>query len=142
MKVFTIDEIRNYLEKQSDLETALTDLSEQNIIDAIPVTDINSLNYKKTDQNLKRYEDHIGMTKVKEYQRTLYRNTNGEQGRYWMALSPRWTDSKETTYKIGYWVNYGDDETYGFFYVEQILEWFNNPSIKLYQLGGTRERIR
>lgn len=146
-KVFTVKEIRNFLESHTGLKTALADLSEQSIIDAIPLTDFSSLNYEKSDENLELYEAQIGMTKEKTHQRTLYRNTDGKKGRYWMACSPKWIDPdddrrKTTEFHIGYWVNYGDDETYGWFTVEQIREWFNTPSIKLYELGGIRERIR
>ena len=63
-----------------------------------------------------------------------------------MALSPRWLDSglekmfNNTKYEIAYWVNYGDDNTYGWFSVEQIQEWLNNKDIQLHTLGGTKER--
>jgi hypothetical protein len=86
----------------------------------------------------------IGMKKRKDEQITLLRNTNGKQGKQWMACSPKWIESderkKNTKYEICYWVNYGDDMTYGWFTVEQIIQWFENPKIFLHELGGTKER--
>lgn len=142
--IFTIDEIRHYLQRHTDLETAILELTEENIVASIPLTDFESLNFEHTNENLLKYETMIGMTKEKDYQRTLYKKSKGKTGRYWMACSPKWInthDTSNTSFKITYWVNYGDDETYGSFTVEQIKEWFNNPDIKLYQLGGTRERV-
>ncbi len=63
-----------------------------------------------------------------------------------MALSPRWIDVAgevkkiKTEYEIAYWVNYGDDNTYGWFSVEQIIEWLTTPNLQLSELGGTKER--
>ena len=116
-------------------------LSEESIVRAIPIGDIDSLNFEKTKENLIKYEEFIGMTKEKAKMRQLYHKTNGDRGRYWLALSPEWNELKNSDFKISYWVNYGDNETYGRFTVEQIREWFNNPKIKLYQIGGVRERI-
>ena len=143
MKVFTIKEIQNFLKTQESIEDAIANLTERNIIDAIPVDDFDSLNGEITQEKLERYEEYIGMTKQKAYQRTLYRQSNGSKGRYWMALSPRvvGNDSTlDTKFKICYWVNYGDDSTYGLFTVEQIQKWFDNPEIQLHELGGTKER--
>jgi len=143
MKVFTIKEIQNFLKTQESIEDAIANLTERNIIDAIPVDDFESLNGEITQEKLERYEEYIGMTKQKAYQRTLYRQSNGAKGRYWMALSPRVVDNDstlDTKFKICYWVNYGDDNTYGLFTVEQIQKWFDNPEIQLHELGGTKER--
>ena len=64
-----------------------------------------------------------------------------------MALSPKWInyqnenpdakESNKTKYDIAYWVNYGDDEVYGWFSVEQIKQWLETPGLKLSTLGGT-----
>lgn len=141
---FTIDEINMYLRRFLTTHEAIKNLTEQAIIDCIPPDEFDSMNYAKNDENLAKYESHIGMTRLKNEQRTLYRNTNGKKGRYWLACSPRWIDSdevkKETEYKIGYWVNYGDDNTYGWFTVEEIKQWFENPEIYLHEIGGTKER--
>lgn len=142
--VFTIEEIKNYLATQKSIEDAIKNISEKSITSCIKIDDFSSLNYAKTDENLLKYEDFIGMSKRKVEQVTLRQNTKGEKGRYWMALSPRWIENEETRkktkYEIWYWVNYGDDMTYGAFTVEQIMEWFDNPKIFLHELGGTKER--
>jgi len=141
---FTIDEISRYLSQFKTIADATNNLTEQAIIDCIPVDDFDSMNYAKNKENLVKYEAHIGMQRLKEEQRTLYRNTNGKKGRYWLACSPKWIESDErkekTKYEIGYWVNYGDDMTYGWFTVEQIKQWFENPNIYLHEIGGTKER--
>ena len=94
--------------------------------------------------SIEEYENKIGMTKLKDAHLQLRRETGGKKGKYWMALSPKWiTGHKmDTKYLIAYWVNYGDDEVYGWFTVEQIRQWLETPNLKLYELGGTRERIR
>ena len=89
----------------------------------------------KLSDNIAKYEQLIGMDKIKE--------TAQLKGKYWMALSPRLLteDNKmNTDYLIYYWVNYGDDETFGGFTVEQIKKWLTIPGLLLYKLGGTRER--
>ena len=140
--VFTLKEIKYYLEQQKTIHTAIQGLSEQAIINCIPYDDFDSLNFSKNEKNLLKYENKIGMAKRKEEQITLYRNTDGKRGRYWMACNPRWNthNNANTKYGIDYWVNYGDDSTYGWFTVEQIQSWFDNPKIQLHELGGTKER--
>jgi len=142
--VFTVGEIKRYLARHKNLKVALESLTEQAIIDCIPVDDFDSMNYAKNGENLLKYEAHIGMAKLKEEQRAIFRNTNGKKGRYWMACSPKWIENKETKektdYGIYYWVNYGDRNTYGRFSVEQIKQWFDNPKAYLHEIGGTKER--
>ena len=141
--VFTIEEIRNYLNRQNNLADAIKGLTDQAIIECIPIDDLDSLNFEQNEENLLKYEAAIGMTKRKEEQQTLYLNTNGKKGRYWMACSPKWIEEftrLRTKYKIAYWVNYGDDMTYGWFTVEQIQKWFDNPKIFLHEIGGTKAR--
>jgi len=143
--VFTIEEIRHYLNRQNNLADAIRGLTEQAIVECIPIDDFDGLNFEKNEENLLKYEAVIGMTKRKEEQRMLHQNTNGKKGRYWMACSPRWiqktgSNGKPTKYKIAYWVNYGDDMTYGLFTVEEIQKWFDNPKIFLHDIGGTKER--
>lgn len=142
MKMFTIEEIKRYLESKENITDAINDLSKQSIINCIPIYCFDSLNYVKNNENLEKYETYIGMKRLKEEQRVLYRNTNGEKGRYWVACSPKWIKGKKenTKFEIRYWVNYGDNMTYGWFTVEQIKEWFSNPKIYLHELGGTKER--
>ena len=142
--VFTIEEIKNYLETQTTIEDAIKNICEQSVTDCIKIDDFTSLNYAKNEENLLKYEMFIGMKKRKDKQITLRRNTNGKQGKQWMACSPKWIENDErkktTKYEICYWVNYGDDMTYGWFTVEQIIQWFENPKLFLHELGGTKER--
>jgi hypothetical protein len=140
--VFKIEELKHYLSKQKTLEEAINEISEQAIIDSLPIDNFESLNYQRNKENLPKYEAFIGMSRLIEEQKTICRNTNGVKGRQWLALSPKWLTIKipDTRYEIQYWVNYGDGDTYGWFTVEQIKQWFQNPEIKLHQLGGTKER--
>lgn len=142
--VFTIDEIKHYLTNQKTIADAINNLKEQAIIDCIPIENFDSLNYIKNDENLKKYEAFIGMKKRKEEQLALYRSSNGKKGKYWLACSPRWIESEKqkqnTKYEINYWVNYGDDMTFGCFTVEEIQKWFDNPKLFLHEIGGTKER--
>jgi len=140
--VFTVDEIKHYLGGHKTIEAAIDNISGQAIASCIPITNVDSLNFKKNDANLEKYETMIGMSKQKSYQRTLHQKSGGKEGRKWMALSPKWIDGHklETEFEIAYWVNYGDDNTYGWFSVEQIQQWFANPGIQLHELGGRKER--
>jgi hypothetical protein len=134
--VFTLEEIRNYLLSQENIYDAIKNLSEESITSLIEDTE--SLNFEKSESNLVKYEMAIGMTKIKEQQTTIYRNSNGSKGKTWLALSPKWINGEEhkknlkTIFDICYWVNYGDNEdTYGWFSVEQIKEWLMTPELKL-----------
>lgn len=141
--VFTLDEIRHYLKNYKTIADAINNLTELAIINCIPIDNFDSLNYVKNDENLKKYEAFIGMQKRKEEQLTLHRNSNGEKGRYWLVCNPKWIESEKqkqkTKYEICYWVNYGDNKTYGWFTVEQIQQWFDNPKIFLHEIGGVKE---
>jgi hypothetical protein len=142
--VFTLEEIKNYLGTQKSIDEAVLNLSESNIVNCI--TDATSFNFEKTTENLSKYEMKIGLGKLKEEQQTIYRNSNGTRGKYWMALSPKWIDSDKlkeqlkTEFDIAYWVNYGDDDVYGWFSVEQIRQWLSTPDLKLKTLGGSGGR--
>lgn len=147
--VFTLEEIRQYLLDQRknncSINDAIGNLSENNIVACIE--DIASLNFERNKENLQKYEMKIGLYHLKEEQLTIRRNTNSKDGKYWMACSPRWIDKESkgrlnTEFDIAYWVNYGDDETYGLFTVEQIKQWLTTPGLKLHTIGGTRERIK
>ncbi len=140
--VFTIEEIKNYLVTKGTITDALSSLSEQNIVECIK--DPLSLNFVKNEENIEKYEMKIGLWQLKDEQRTIYRNSNGTKGKYWMALSPKWIENPErkerlkTEFDIAYWVNYGDNEVYGWFTVEQIKQWLTTPNLKLSELGGTK----
>lgn len=141
--IFTISEIKNYLLSQSSIQNAISDLSEQSIVNCNDYP--TSLNYSRTSENLEKYEVQIGLAKLKEEQRTIYSNSNGSKGKSWMALSPKWIDPErkdaiKTDFEIMYWVNYGDDDVYGWFTVEQIKEWLSTPKLKLCTLGGTKSK--
>lgn len=143
--VFTIEEIKNYLKSKQDLTSAISDLSEVNVTACNDYP--KAFNYELTPENAKKYEIQIGMAKLKEEQLIIRRNSNGKKGKYWLACSPRWIDEPiqkkmGTEYLIAYWVNYGDDETYGLFTVEQIKKWLTTPDLKLHTIAGTRERVK
>lgn len=143
--VFTLAEIKNYLTSKLSINDAIKNLSEEAIVSCI--TDSDSLNFERNEENLEKYETKIGMSRIKEEQKTIRRNSNGSKGKYWMALSPKWIDNEnwkkrlKTKFEIAYWVNYGDDEVYGWFSVEQIKKWLTTPDLKLHTLGGTRSRV-
>ncbi len=140
--IFTIEEINNYLKGQVDLKTAIANLSEQAIINLNQYT--KSACFEKNEENLKKYEIQIGIAKLIEEQLLLRKESNGEKGKRWVVLSPKWMISspteRDTEYEIGYWVNYGDNNTYGWFTVEQIIKWLTTPDLQLHTLGGTKER--
>lgn len=134
--VFTLDEIRNYLKTCKDIDNAISGLADENITSCNDYP--SALNYDRSNENLEKYEIQIGLKKLKDEQRLIYRNSNGNKGKYWMALSPKWIDKdrkdkNKTDFEIMYWVNYGDNETYGWFTVEQIKKWLTTPDLKLSQ---------
>jgi hypothetical protein len=139
--VFTLDEIKKYLQSQKSIDDAINNLNEQNIVCLIE--DFSSLNFQKNEENLVKYEMSIGLHKIKEKQRSIYINSNRTKGKYWMALSPKWISNNEikkklnTEFEIRYWVNYGDNDVYGWFTVEQIKQWLTTPDLKLRSLGGS-----
>ncbi len=142
--IFTIEEIKNYLLSKKTLEEAMSELTDKAIVSCNQYPKF--VHFEKNDENLVKYEKQIGVWKLKEEQLLLRRNSKGKLGKYWMALSPRWIDVAgevkkiKTEYEIAYWVNYGDDNTYGWFSVEQIIEWLTTPNLQLSELGGTKER--
>ena len=87
------------------------------------------------------YEKKTGVPKLKEKNRERRRKSDdlyGHNHGYYIACSPKWIDydNKEnreakkkeyhTKYDIQYWVNYSDDDdTHGWFTVEEIKEWFS-----------------
>lgn len=139
--MYSLLEIENYLKKQKSLDDAIKNLSDLNLIGE-KTSDFHDV--LLGTNGLERYEILIGMKKLIQEQQELYRNSaNHSKGRYWLSLTPARIQNhlvKKTKYKIMYWVNYGDNDTYGWFTVENIMEWFNNPNIKLHQLGGTKEK--
>lgn len=95
-------------------------------------------------QDIKEYEHAIGMSQLIRKHLDIRQESRGEKGKYWMALSPSWrskSDKVVSEFRILYWVNYGDDETFGWFTVEQIRQWLETPNLKLCKLGGRRERV-
>ena len=141
--IFTIEEIKNYLLTKQNLEEAIAEISNDAIVGCNQYP--KSIHFERNEDNLKKYEMQIGLWKLKEEQLQLRRQTNGTKGKYWLALSPRWIDEDEkkatkTEYEIRYWVNYGDNNTYGWFTVEQIIKWLTTPKLQLSELGGTKER--
>ncbi len=103
----------------------------------------------KKHHDLYEYEKEIGVTKLKEDGLEEYRNDNGGKtgkGKYFMACSPRWIDyeneenrekrKKEmgTKYDVQFWVNYADDDNYGWYTTEDIIKWLSTPGLKLKSL--------
>lgn len=141
--IFTIEEIKNYLLTKQNLEEAIAEITNESIIGCNQYS--KSIHFERNKDNLKTYEMQIGLWKLKEEQIQLRRQTNGNKGKYWMALSPKWIDEErkkatKTEYEIDYWVNYGDNNTYGWFTVEQIIKWLTTPELQLSELGGTKEQ--
>jgi hypothetical protein len=114
------------------------------IKDRVPQEVAETLTYVDTKaRDLSKYEEKIGIAKLKEkkYKSAYSNDFDVNKHKYWMALSPRWMNYKNenpehneknnTKFDIMYWVNYGDNETYGWFTVEQIKEWLETPSLRL-----------
>lgn len=110
----------------------------------------------KKDLDLYDYEHKIGLTKLKEDAQEKYSEGDHDNGKTWMALSPRWVNYNnedpeaikgKTEYNIMYWANYpdGDDSGYGWYTVEQVKEWLTTPGVTLrsvkekYQTETTEE---
>jgi hypothetical protein len=123
------------------------------IKDRVPQEAVDSMAYVDNKaKDLVEYENKIGISKLKEkvFKSVHNNDFDSTKHKYWMALSPRWinynnenpeTKKKDNTeYDIAYWVNYGDNETYGWFTVEQIKQWLENQDVKLASLGGTKSR--
>jgi hypothetical protein len=104
----------------------------------------------KKHDDLYKYEKKIGVTKLKEKGLEEYRNDNGGKtgkGKYFMACSPKWIDYEDeenrekrkeqlgTKYDIHFWVNYADDDNYGWFITEDIIKWLSTPGLKLKSLN-------
>jgi hypothetical protein len=139
--LYTIEDFKKYLNTQVDLSIAISNLSDESIRKII--------NWHAPDLvddiDIEEYEKQIGLYDMKNEQLNLWYKTKGKNGKYWLACSPKLIDKErkdnfETAYKIYYWVNYGDDETYGAFTVEQIIKWLTTPNLKLCTLGGTNEK--
>jgi hypothetical protein len=140
---FSVEQIKNYLTKQRDLQSALRNLTEENLMAVNPID--TKASFEKNDDNLHLYEKQIGTHDLKEEQELLQRATGGKQGKEWLALNPKWIpreikENMDTKYEIAYWVNYGDGSTFGWFSVEQIIKWLTTPELQLHTLGGTKEK--
>jgi hypothetical protein len=142
--LFSIEEIKNYLAKHQTMQSAIGQLTEENIVVCNPIETKSKL--QKTESNLEKYEVQIGMSQLKEHHLQLRRNSSGKEGKKWMACNLKWIEEKglkdrlETEYDAAYWVNYGDDNTFGWFSIEQIKLWLSTPELELHTLGGTKKR--
>jgi len=118
------------------------------IKDRVPQEAVDQMVYADNKaKDLIKYEEKIGITKLKnKVFKSVYSNDfDINKHKYWMALSPKWINYKnecpenkeknKTEYDIKYWVNYGDNETYGWFTVEQIKKWLENPKVRLKTLN-------
>jgi hypothetical protein len=121
------------------------------IKDRVPQEAVDQMAYVDNKaRDLVEYENKIGLTKLKEkvFKSRYSNDFDAKKHKYWMALSPNWINYKNenpeakkksnTEYDIKYWVNYGDDETYGWFTVEQIKQWLETPELKLSSFGGNK----
>jgi hypothetical protein len=121
------------------------------IKDRVPQEAVDQMAYVDNKaKDLVKYEEKIGIAKLKEKKFMSKYNDEFDKTKhkYWMALSPSWINYKnenpeaktnnKTEYDIKYWVNYGDDETYGWFTVEQIKQWLETPELKLSSFGGNK----
>ena len=117
------------------------------ITDRIPQETLDMMYYgDKEYLDREDYEKKTGVPKLKEkvrnarqkdYQKTRqYDNLYGHNHGYNIACSPKWIDYNDaenrkkkkeefhTKYDIIYWINYSDDDnTHGWFSVEEIKEW-------------------
>ena len=98
----------------------------------------------KKAKDLVDYEKKIGITALKE----KAKSEAGYKGiHYFMACSPRWINYEDekareeykkksnTKYDISYWVNYSDDDdNYGHYTAEEIIQWLSTPGLKLAQI--------
>jgi hypothetical protein len=125
------------------------------IKDKIPQERIDQMyQVDKKHFDLYEYEKQIGVTKLKEDGLAEYRKDNGGKtgkGKYFMACSPRWIDYEDeenrenlktqynTKYDIRFWVNYADDDNYGWYNAEDIIKWLSTPGLKLKSLN--KEKI-
>ena len=116
------------------------------IADQLPkeITD-GMTNVDKKRDDLIAYENEIGITALKEKAKATSRTNNKEK--YFMACSPRWIDYEDsemrtarkkemnTKYDIHYWINYSDDDNnYGWYIAEEIIQWLSTPGLKLTQI--------
>jgi hypothetical protein len=109
-------------------------------------TNSNDIIYRKDGETITAYEERIGIKKLIDKHLSRRRNSRGKEGKKWLALSPHWIESNtedvKHKYQIKYWVNYGDDETFGWFTVEAIMKWLSDDNLKLSSLGGTVEKYQ
>jgi len=96
------------------------------------------------------YEKKIGMKKIIE----KHGNKNGyNEENHFLACSPKWIDYEDkenrekikkefnTKYDINYWINYSDDDdTHGYFSVEEIKKWLTTKGLKLTQVIAQNEK--
>lgn len=120
----------------SSLTLAILDRLPEEVLDMMYQAD-------KKYYDLQDYEKKIGMVKLKEKvkkrRQAESRKSNSHYYKglhYYMACSAKWIDYEDeeerekfkkergTKYDIQYWINYSDDdENYGWYTVEQIMEW-------------------
>lgn len=92
----------------------------------------NIFDKRQLDQDVK----DCGLAKLmKEKEKSQYSNDYdpAKGHKCWMALSPKRTQLKDSKYNFAVWANYpdGEDAGYGWYRVEDVLEWLQTPNIKL-----------
>ena len=120
------------------------------IADRLPKEITDSMYYSdKKAEDLVKYEKKIGVTKLKE---KALKNYSYKGDKYYCACSPKWIDYNDpenrekikkelgTKYDIRFWVNYSDDDdNYGWYNAEQIIEWLSTPGVKLKSLNKEKK---
>lgn len=127
----------------TSLSILIKDKLPQDVLDNLAYVDQKAI-------DLTKYEEEIGIGKLRrdKFKSAYSQDFDKTKDKYWMALSPRWInyknetpedkESRNTKFDIMYWVNYGDNETYGWFTAEQIKEWLETPELKLKDFGGKK----
>jgi len=123
--------------ENASLSVLICDILPKEITDAMYTAD-------KKSVDLYEYEKEIGVTALKEKSKGA--GYKGEK--YFMACSPRWIDYEDpenrekrkkelgTKYDITFWINYSDDDdNYGWYTAEQIIQWLSTPGLKLKSLN-------
>ncbi len=115
------------------------------ILDKLPQESLDEM-YKADEKvdKLYEYETKIGVTELKNQ----HKQSGYKKDKYFMACSPKWIDyeneenrerkKKEmnTQYDIMFWVNYSDDDdNFGWYTGEQIIQWLSTPGLKLKSLN-------
>lgn len=130
------------------------------IIDRLPKEATDQMyRVDRDSKDLINYEEEIGVRKLKDKVNEENRgNRNSHPIHYYMACSPRWigpsgltknltkeevedraerkkSNWNNTKYDIIFWINYSDDDNnFGWYTAEEIIQWLSTPGLKLTQI--------